>query len=226
MDNRFSSLRAGIALLGGVISTSVHAAPPADALVVSVMDRDSEPVAAAVVYAVPEGERPPLANPPPSAVMDQRNKQFVPHVLVVQTGTRIDFPNNDTVSHHVYSFSPAHPFELPLYKGDPHPPLVFDAPGTVVLGCNIHDSMLGYILVVDTPYFAKTGADGRANLGTLPAGKYAVHVWTERTKEDALPMPVTVELPAAASRAVTFRFEGRLYPPYGQGDSSLRWNDY
>jgi plastocyanin len=214
------------ALLGSMIAAAASAAPSANTLVVSVLDRGAGPVADAVVYAVPEGESAPLPSPPPSAVMDQRDKQFVPHVLVVQAGTRVDFPNNDSVSHHVYSFSPAHPFELPLYKGDPHPPLVFDTPGTVVLGCNIHDSMLGYILVVDTPYFAKTRADGRANLHALPAGRYVVHVWTDRAKEDELPAPVTIELTSAVSRDLTFRFEGRLHPPYGQGDSNLRWDDY
>jgi plastocyanin len=243
MDNRFSSLRAFIALLysvlcscsvscsvsalvGVVVPASSSAAPSADALVVSVVDRGSAPIVDAVVFAVPTGSHAALPNPPPSAVMDQRDKEFVPHVLVVQAGTRVDFPNNDTVSHHVYSFSPAHPFELPLYKGDPHPPLVFDTPGTVVLGCNIHDSMLGYILVVDTPYFAKTRADGRANLHALPAGRYVVHVWTDRAKEDELPAPVTIELTSAVSRDLTFRFEGRLHSPYGQSDSNLRWDDY
>lgn len=237
MDKRFSSLRAfgallgaGIctcaALLGSALSAPASAAPQADTLVVSVLDRTSEPVADAAVYAVPQRPHPARSNPPPSAVMDQRDKQFVPHVLVVQAGTRVDFPNNDSVSHHVYSFSPTHPFELPLYKGDPHPPLIFDEPGTVVLGCNIHDGMLGYILVVDTPYFGKTGADGRVDLGALPPGKYELHVWTDRAKEDALPKPITIVVPLPGSHAVTFRFTQRLFPPYGAGDSNLRWTAY
>ncbi len=74
------------------------------------------------------------------------------------------------MSHHVYSFSEAKTFELALYKGNAHPPLVFDRPGVVVLGCNIHDSMLGYILVVDTPHFASTDAAGALSLDE-PAGR-------------------------------------------------------
>ncbi|HEU4617301.1 MAG TPA: methylamine utilization protein [Gammaproteobacteria bacterium] len=226
MDIPTLASRLVVAAACGSMCAAAHGAAPAGRLVVTVVDRDSKPVADVAVYAVPAGQPMPLPTPPPSAVMDQRNKEFVPHVLVVQAGTSVDFPNNDTVSHHVYSFSKAHPFELALYKGDPHPPLTFDTAGLVVLGCNIHDSMLGYILVVDTPYFGKTRADGRVDLGELPPGQYAVHVWTDRLKEDALPAPVPVELPAAAPDGLTVRFSDKLYPPYGQGDSSLRWNDY
>ena len=74
----------------------------------------------------------------------------------VGVGTRVEFPNNDSVSHQVYSFSPAKRFQLPLYKGEIHPPVTFDQPGLVVLGCNIHDSMVGYIYVTDAPYFGTT----------------------------------------------------------------------
>ncbi len=193
---------------------------------VSVIDRSGAPVAGVAVYAVPAVAAPKPSRPLPRAVMDQRNKQFVPHILVVQAGTLVDFPNSDTVSHHVYSFSPAHPFELPLYKGDPHPPIEFDTPGVVVLGCNIHDNMIGYILVVPTPHFAKTRADGRATLGELPPGTYTVHAWTPRVADANLPQPETLALPQSAAAPLTFRFDTRLFPEQPTDGSGLTWNPY
>ena len=112
--------------------------------------------------------------------MDQQKGQFMPHMLVVQSGTAVDFPNSDNVSHHVYSFSKTKTFELPLYKGDVYPPQVFDQPGIVVLGCNIHDGMLGYIVVVDTPHFALTNEQGVALIDDVPNGEYVLQSWTPR----------------------------------------------
>ncbi|MCP1673665.1 plastocyanin [Natronocella acetinitrilica] len=94
------------------------------------------------------------------AEMDHRDMQYQPHVLPVQRGTLVDFPNRDQVRHHVYSFSPAKRFELPLYSGRPAEPVLFDVAGSVVLGCNIHDHMVGYILVLDSAHFAAAGDDG------------------------------------------------------------------
>lgn len=113
----------------------------------------------------------------PTASIEQRGREFIPYLTVVQTGTSIDFPNNDTIRHHVYSFSPAKQFEIKLYAGKPGQPIVFDKPGTVVIGCNIHDWMEAYVLVVETPYFAKTGADGRAQVRNLPPGRYRLRLW-------------------------------------------------
>jgi len=144
----------------------------------------------AVVYAVP------LDRPAPSirrgAVMEQKNRTFIPHVLPVQTGTAVRFPNLDDVQHHVYSFSPAKPFQLPLYKGSPPSPVVFEKAGVVTLGCNIHDQMSAYIVVVDTPYFEKTGANGRAALRDLEPGRYAVHAWAADMRGEPPAKTVTV----------------------------------
>ena len=135
----------------------------------------------AVVYAIPEVR--PLAPPRRGAVMEQKNRAFIPHVLAVQTGTAVRFPNLDDVQHHVYSFSPTKTFQLPLYKGSPPNPVIFDKSGVVTLGCNIHDQMSAFIVVVDTPYFEKTAANGRAALRDLEPGRYAVHVWTPERGE-------------------------------------------
>ena len=191
---------------------------------VSVVDDDGRPVQRVTIHAVPSVAAPRPASAP-TAVMDQANNAFVPHVLVVQTGTAVLFPNSDTVSHHVYSFSDAKPFELPLYKGNVHPPLVFDKPGIVVLGCNIHDGMLGYIRVVDTPYFATTDASGVAKLDGLPAGKYTVYAWTPRLRPADAPAGVAVEL-HDERQDVAFLMAGKLLPEHDHGGSGLTWQRY
>jgi len=141
----------------------------------SVTDNSGVPLANAVVYAEPVGK--PVPKPTNTGMVEQKNKTFIPLVSVVQAGTNINFPNRDLVRHHVYSFSPAKTFELKLYSGVPASPVLFDIPGTVVLGCNIHDTMLAYVHIVDTPYFGKTDNTGKVKLSDLPAGQYLVKVW-------------------------------------------------
>jgi plastocyanin len=136
------------------------------------------------------------------AAMDQLGKRFVPEVLVIRTGTAVSFPNNDTVAHQVYSFSPAKRFELPLYRGRAHPPVVFDQPGIVVLGCNIHDHMAAYIFVTSSPYFAKTDVRGRVLFSGLPAGTYRIGVWSPYFNES----PPDHELTLAATQTADVRF--------------------
>jgi plastocyanin len=110
------------------------------------------------------------------ADVGQRERQFTPQVLVVQTGTAVSFPNFDTVRHHVYSFSPIKVIDIKLYSGTPAEPVVFDKPGVAALGCNIHDRMSAHVIVVDTPLFAVTNAQGQATLD-LPPGEHAVKAW-------------------------------------------------
>lgn len=141
----------------------------------SVTDNSGVPLANAVVYAEPVGK--PVPKPTNTGMVEQKNKTFIPLVSVVQAGTNINFPNRDLVRHHVYSFSPAKTFELKLYSGVSASPVLFDIPGTVVLGCNIHDTMLAYVHIVDTPYFGKTDNTGKVKLSDLPAGQYLVKVW-------------------------------------------------
>lgn len=137
----------------------------------------------------------PVANKVTAAVsIAQKNKTFLPFVSVVQTGTSVSFPNQDSVRHHVYSFSPAKKFELKLYSGVPSNPVVFDQAGTVVLGCNIHDNMLAYVYVVDTPYFGKTLADGTVKLINIPAGEYQLKVWHPKQKNENSPVAQAVNL--------------------------------
>jgi plastocyanin len=156
-----------------------------------VTDQTGKPLPDAVVSLMPLGGPPPVLRPTP-AVMDQVNKEFVPSMLTVVVGTAVSFPNRDNIRHHVYSFSPAKKFELPLYIGTPSAPVVFDKPGPVALGCNIHDWMVAYIYVVATPHFVKTTADGKAHLEGLPAGPYEARVWHPRLRGEAMTKPITL----------------------------------
>ena len=117
---------------------------------IEVLDAAGKPVGDAVVF-LESAQARRQVRPLAALEMAQQKKQFVPEVLVVPVGSEVRFPNHDTVRHHVYSFSPAKKFELKLYTGTPANPVLFDRPGVVVLGCNIHDQMVGWILVVDTP---------------------------------------------------------------------------
>lgn len=146
-----------------------------------------------VVYLLPA--RPMAARPAPTpARIDQIDKTFVPLVSVVQTGTRVSFPNRDNIRHHVYSFSPPKRFEIKLYADTPSMPILFDKAGYVVMGCNIHDNMIAHLLVVDTPWFAITDARGAARIVEVPAGDYTLIAWHYmRPDKQALTMPLSLK---------------------------------
>ncbi|MDF2179464.1 methylamine utilization protein [Aliiglaciecola sp. CAU 1673] len=168
-------------------------------LEVEVKAPDSRPLAHAVVYLLSDAPLPPV-KPGTVAEMDQIKKQFKPHILVVQKDTQIVFPNSDSIKHHVYSFSPAKTFELQLYK-EKQPALPFDTPGQVELGCNVHDWMLGYIYVVDTPYFAQTDASGVARI-EAPAGNYRLYLRHPRIQD----APEALETPLQLGEKTRHRF--------------------
>tara|TARA_R110002124_G_scaffold104227_3_gene253774 strand:- start:15816 stop:16490 length:675 start_codon:yes stop_codon:yes gene_type:complete len=109
--------------------------------------------------------------------MSQQDRTFIPFVLTVPKGTRVNFPNLDRTRHHVYSFSEPKPFELKLYVGTPQEPVLFDKPGIVALGCNIHDYMQAFIYVSDSPHARVTDSEGQASFTGLPAGNYRLRVW-------------------------------------------------
>lgn len=150
-------------------------------LVITVQASDGRPLQGAVVTAhAPDG---PARKPQPiKAVMDQVNRAFAPDLLVIPVGSTVTFPNSDSVSHQIYSFSPAKRFKLPLYRGKPYPPLPFDQAGVVTLGCNIHDDMLAYLVVTDAPYFGRTDKSG-AWSAEVPRGRYRVSIWHPRMRD-------------------------------------------
>jgi plastocyanin len=170
-------------------------------LTARVIDQDGKPLIDAVVVAKPLSAVTPPQVKPVEEVVDQIDKEFVPRVKPVLAGSRVRFPNSDSVRHQVYSFSAARKFELPLYAGTTAPSVVFDTPGVVVLGCNIHDWMVGYIYVSETPWFGKTQQDGAVLLKDLPPGDYNVRVWQPSMSEPegATVKRVTVTRSAVAS---------------------------
>jgi plastocyanin len=169
---------------------------------------DGTALADAVVAAYPLDSTP--AAEPGAAVMDQRDRRFTPQVMAVRRGAEVTFPNSDRVSHHVYSFSPANRFEIFLAKGEAPKSVRFDRPGIVTLGCNLHDWMLGYIAVVDTPYFGVTDGQGSARLERLPAGRYRVEVWHPRSTDVKEKLERSAELESDGSG---FTWELRLEKP-------------
>jgi plastocyanin len=121
----------------------------------------------------------PKRNPAAEKQMVQRDLNFVPALLPVQTGAKVAFPNLDDTYHNIFSFSPAKRFDLGRYRGDerPIPSVIFDVPGLVTVRCDIHEHMRGLILVLDTPHFALSDAEGRFKLSGLPAGRYKLKAW-------------------------------------------------
>jgi len=160
---------------------------------VQVKNAAGQPLVDAVVAVELRGK--PTRTTTAKAEMGQRDRQFTPQLLVIQTGTAVTFPNFDTVRHHVYSFSPTKTFEIKLYAGTPAAPVTFDKPGVATLGCNIHDRMSARIVVVDTPLFARTDAKGQATLD-LPAGDHELLLWHPSLRSDQLksqPLTVTAD---------------------------------
>jgi plastocyanin len=186
---------ASVALAISIVtaSTTVLAAP----LAVRVTDPAGRPLQDAVVAVYLRGAHTSAAAGT-TAQLAQHHRQFEPRLLVVQTGTAVHFPNLDTVRHHVYSFSAIRKFELKLYSGTPAAPVIFDRPGTATLGCNIHDQMSAWVLVVDTPLFARTDANGRVTL-EVPAGDHLVQGWHASQGETAVPVLQALRMPATAT---------------------------
>lgn len=202
------------AALGLVLGLAGAACLNAATAEVQLLQQDGKPVpeAVLVVYAL-DGRALPAPAP---AVMDQRDRRFVPRVLPVQTGAAVTFPNSDNVSHHVYSFSPPKRFQLYLTKGGPPQSVVFERAGVETLGCNLHDWMLGYILVVDTPYFAVTDEHGRARVSGLAAGAYRLEVWHPRFPDPKARFGREVTLQEGKPETWELRLERPLLPARDQ----------
>jgi len=193
---------------------------------VLVLGPDGAPVPEVAVFV----DRPAGATtvtPLAAATMDQIDTRFVPHMLIVQKGTAVEFPNSDVVAHHVYSFSKPNNFVLPLYKGDAYRPITFEHAGVVILGCNIHDGMLGYIVVVDTDIFGITDAAGRVVLD-LGAGatEYVVNIWSPRIRDDQAALRQVVTNPSQSGAQVSFGLQKKIRPPHESQSAAVQWSDY
>lgn len=195
-----------LALLGLLAAAGADAAT----LVISVHTQDGRALQGAVVTATPlDGS--PRKPPPIKAVMDQVNRAFQPDLLVIPVGSTVTFPNSDTVSHQIYSFSPAKRFQLPLYRGTPYPPVHFDQAGVVTLGCNIHDQMVGYLLVTDAPYFGRTDATGAWSV-EVGRGRYRIAIWHPRLRDDAADLDRELTVGDADHAEITLRLTKALQP--------------
>jgi plastocyanin len=193
----------------------------ASEIAVTVLDRDGAPVPNVAVY-VRSDHGTPLPAPTDTLVMDQIDTQFVPHLLVVQAGTQVEFSNSDVIAHHVYSFSKPNNFLLPMFKGDLKPQVYFDHGGVVTLGCDLHDHMLAYILVVDSNVFDKTNFDGKAQLTTDNVDGLTVSIWSPRIKLNEEKLTQTIK--AGRSAQVTFSLTEKLHAAHKGGSEALSWN--
>lgn len=153
------------------------------------------------VVALVNNQKPVYTESPP-VIMDQRQKMFVPKVLAIRVNTQVRFPNSDDIRHHVYSFSPAKKFELRLYHGLTAEPVLFDKPGTVVLGCNIHDSMVAYIYVLETDFFAVADEQGNIKINA-PAGAYQLQIYHPQMQGIYPESTITLEETPAPVRTIT-----------------------
>jgi len=233
---RRAVLHHGAAVLAGLLAiVAASQGAIAGGIEVLVLDRDGQPVPEVAVYARASGSSgsaaaeagaPSVSGPELVATMNQHELAFDPHILVVETGTLIDFPNEDQVRHHVYSFSPVKRFNFSVDSGSIHEALRFDEAGVVTLGCNIHDDMLAYIVVVDTPHFTMTNGDGIAELPELAPGRYELEIWTPRVASKHLPDAVVVDVQADRNVGHEFRFDANLYRAHRHSETSLVWSDY
>src|SRR5690606_32688419 len=194
-ENFLPSFRVRSHCLAMLICIAVSLTLPAraDSLDLLILDSQGKPLEHAVVLLPGQISAPPSS----VAVMDQVNKTFVPHVLVIQRGQQVVFPNSDNIRHHVYSFSPAKTYEIKLYAGTPEAPSAFDTAGIVVLGCNIPANMVGYIVVADTPLTGVSNGDGRIRL-TVDDLPPTIRIWHPLLVTQ-YPAPVTLPLPVADS---------------------------
>ena len=184
-----------------LVSTTlaIITAVPASAEKISfrITDASGAPVANAIVMSEAKGK--PATG---SYSMRQSDLTFDPYILVVPVGAEVSFPKLDRVRHHVYSFSKGNRFELKLYGKEEKRSVTFDNPGIVAIGCNIHDEMVGYIRVVESAAFGKTGADGQLTLDMAPG---TVTVW----HPDAMGKEVSIDVPSpsASPVAVTLKMK-------------------
>jgi plastocyanin len=178
-------------MIGRAILAVLLAAPVATAgsgAVKGTISGPAGPVADAVVLI--EGPSVPAPAGAPHVAVDQRNQTFVPHVVAVAAGTTVDFPNQDTVLHNVFSASPAKKFDVGMYGGGETRSVTFDTPGVVRIGCNVHPKMEAFVVVHTNPYVAVTDAKGAYTVAGVPAGTYQVRVWHETLAERRAPVTV------------------------------------
>jgi len=192
-------------LFASLLGLTAHATETVKVVVRTTLD--GKPVADAVVSATPLDHAAPAPRAGEAAQIEQKDQEFRPYVTAIQVGATVNFPNHDTVQHHIYSLSKPKRFEIPLYQAGASESVVFDHPGIITIGCNIHDWMVAYIVVLPTPFFAKTDATGAAALPPLPPGRYRLEVWHPRATA-----PLVQEITSAPEQSATLEFSVALKP--------------
>lgn len=194
-----------------VLTACLFAAPVtavAADLTVVVNDAAGKPVPSAVVSFMPSSKvAMPAGLKSAAYTLTQKSMKFAPYVLAIPAGATVNFPNQDRVNHHVYSFSKVQPFQFPLYGQGKTRTMKFDHAGTIAVACNIHDSMSAYVRVVDTPFFATTDASGRVTLAGVPDAAGALSVW--HPMMDAPEHMVSRNLASGKSAGQTFTVKVR-----------------
>jgi plastocyanin len=206
-------------LLCALASVRSVAAP----LSITVVLPDGRPLAGVVVTAEPTSG-PARPATPVTAVIDQVNRAFAPDLIVVPVSSTVSFPNSDTVSHQIYSFSPAKRFQLPLYRGKPYPPVRFDSPGIITLGCNIHDEMLAYVVVTDAPLFGRTAPTGIWSVDA-PSGTYRINIWHPRIRDEDKDLQGQMAVTELAGGTLQLRLKKLLKPAPLEGRPHS-WDSY
>jgi plastocyanin len=199
-----------VASLLAMLAVLASPAAGAASLVVRLQSMDGMAVPGAVITARPLDATARKAAAV-HAVMDQVDRAFVPDLLVVSVGSTVAFPNSDSISHQIYSFSNAKRFQLPLYRGTPYPPVLFDQAGVVTLGCNIHDEMLAYLVVTDAPYFGRTDAAGSWSADLGP-GRYRITIWHPRLHSDGADLERELTVGSDDRAEITVRLAKPLAP--------------
>ncbi len=170
----FSSPKSLSIFDGGILLVLFFLSSPAWAWTVTVLDQNGQPAQNAVVHI---SGKDITSSSTDVAIMDQVNRQYNPHVLAIHKNQKVSFPNSDNVRHHVYSFSKTKSFEMKLYAGTPNTPITFENEGVVVLGCNIHDSMLGYIVVYDDGKFGIVDDAGKIVFSEPKKAVTSLNIW-------------------------------------------------
>ncbi|NOU51908.1 methylamine utilization protein [Pseudoalteromonas sp. JBTF-M23] len=178
-------------LLLGLLGGASHA------LEITITDELGKPVAGTAVWLTGKSWQASQLQQQKTYSMGQKDRAFTPHTLIVPSNSQVEFPNFDSILHHVYSFSQAKSFELKLYRDKPLAPVQFSQAGVVELGCNIHDWMLGYILVVNSGVYGLSDAKGKVSLAieSSQLGNAQLNIWHERfenlDKPESLPLTIT-----------------------------------
>lgn len=224
----FFSVCAGIAAEAATLSGQVQLRDSREKSVQR--DRDYSGV---VIWLEPTSGRPPDPQGALKATMLQKNKKFIPHVLPVRRGTSIDFPNQDPIFHNAFSNFSGQVFDVGLYKPGSSRTVLFNRAGVVRVFCNIHSAMSAVIVVVDSPWFTASAADGSFRIANVPPGDYRVKVFHERALPPQLAQQErTVNIPAEGTSGLQIAIsESGFLPsphtdkhgkPYSASDDSYR----